>query len=406
MFLTVSKRFEFSASHRLYLKRWSPEENRDFFGRKSEGLYGHGHNYVAYFVFRGEVDEDNGMLINVTTIKERILPLLEARYDHKYLNADTSPFNDILPTPENVARELLKDAAKLFTDQTARPVVCHLIESPASAATAYADGRVERDIHLDFSAARRTFSPHLTEEENQKLFGIASSFAGHGHHYRLRLTLSGEVDPVHGMVLPDVEIQPVLDELHREFDHRNINSDVPGLKGQPITTEILARYIAGRLSGRLPFDRLRLNENDNFFVEYGRSGQALTGLRQSFTAAHRLHCASVDDSENLQLYGKCNNSFGHGHMYDVEVSLAGTIDERTGTLGDLDDDNRALAAVLADWDYKHLDKETPDFTDRPSTGENMIWLLSDKLEKVIPHRLHRVRLWETRNNRFTLRQDE
>ncbi len=216
MFLTVSKRFEFSASHRLYLERWSPQENRDFFGRKSEGLYGHGHNYVACFVFRGDVDEDKGMLINVATIKERILPLLEARYDHKYLNADTSPVNEILPTADNVARELLRDAAALFADQSAQPVACHLVESPAGAATADADGRVERDIHLVFSAARRTFSPHLTEEENRKLFGIASSFAGHGHHYRLRITLSGDVDPVHGMISPDVEIQPGLDDLHRE----------------------------------------------------------------------------------------------------------------------------------------------------------------------------------------------
>ena len=405
MFLTVSKRFEFSSSHRLYLDRWSPEQNRDFFGRKSEGAFGHGHNYVAYFVFKGKVDEQSGMLINVATIKERILPLLESKYDHKYLNVDTAPFNDILPTPENVARELLKDAGELFADQSAEPIACHLVESAASAATAYADGRVERDIHLDFSAARRTCSPHLTEEENRAMFGIASSYEGHGHHYRLRITLAGEVHPEHGMVAPDVDIIPVMEELHREFDHRNINTEVPGLKNQPITTEILARYIAGRLNGRLPFNRLRLHENDNFFVEYNHAGEALMGLRQSFTASHRLHCPTMDAAANTELYGKCNNPYGHGHMYDVECALSGNIDDRTGTLGNLEDDNRALAEALADWDYKHLDRETSDFTDRPSTGENIVRLLWEKVEKGRPERLHRLRLWETRNNRFTLRRD-
>ena len=227
MDLTVSKRFEFSASHRLWVENWSPEKNLALYGDESRGAYGHGHNFVAWFVFRGDIDERNGMIINVTTIKEKIGKILQERYDHKYLNEDTAPFNRIVPTPEVLARNLLEEAIEVFKGGSARPVACHLEDSPTSGATAYDDDSTERHFTIDFSAARRTWSPLLSERDNEKMFGIASAPAGHGHHYRLRVTMGGAIDNATGMIVPEGEVLPVLREFKARYDHRNLSADFP-----------------------------------------------------------------------------------------------------------------------------------------------------------------------------------
>ena len=106
MLLTVSKRLEFSASRRLFLPSWSDAQNVAAFGLESEARYGTGRNYVAYFVFGGEINPANGMLVNISEIKSRVEEVLHARFDHKFLNEDHPIFRDLPPTAENVARSL------------------------------------------------------------------------------------------------------------------------------------------------------------------------------------------------------------------------------------------------------------------------------------------------------------
>jgi len=88
MLLTVSKRLEFSASRRLFVRDWSDAENLAAFGPESSARYGTGRNYVAYFVFSGEVDPKTGMLMNISEIKERADRVLREGFDHKFLNED------------------------------------------------------------------------------------------------------------------------------------------------------------------------------------------------------------------------------------------------------------------------------------------------------------------------------
>src|SRR5437588_4534041 len=186
MLLTVSKRLEFSASRRLHLKRWSDGENLAAFGPETEARHGSGRNCVAYFVFTGPVDSRTGMLINISEIKERAGKLLRARFDHKFLNQDNPTFSGVQVTVENIARRLHVDLAPLFSDFSAKLVASHVAESPERSATFYSDGACEANYWLEFSAARRTMSPQLSEAENACLFGDATSI--HGHNYRARLT--------------------------------------------------------------------------------------------------------------------------------------------------------------------------------------------------------------------------
>src|SRR3954467_15037875 len=143
MRLTVSKRLEFSASRRLFVKEWSNAENVAAFGPETSARFGTGRNYVAYFIFSGAVDPDTGMLMNISEIKERVGKVLHDGFDHKFLNEDNPSFAKVAPTAENVARELFIAAAPLFTGGKAQLVACHLSESDERSATYYADGTVE-----------------------------------------------------------------------------------------------------------------------------------------------------------------------------------------------------------------------------------------------------------------------
>ena len=108
--------------------------------------------------------------------------------------------------------------------------------------------------------------------------------------------------------------------------------------------------------------------------------------------------------ENRRLYGKCNNPRGHGHLYLTEATLGGRYDERSGTLYRFASFEEAMEDGLRSWQNKHLDLETDEFRDLPSTGENIVRALWPKLNTRLNDQLVRLRLWETANNRFTLRR--
>lgn len=403
MYLTISKRFEFSASHRLMVKGWSEAKNREFYGKESGGPFGHGHNYEAFFGFNGNVDKDTGMMINVTEIKRLVKEVLDSRYDHKYLNLDTPPFDETPPTAENVCRHLLEEVKPQFKNHHAKPVICHLKQSPWLEATAYEDGKIEKHFHMDFSAARRTYSPHLSDDENTKLFGTAASPNGHGHHYRLRFTLGGEIDKVHGLVFPDQDARRIIHDLHGRLDHKNLNKDIPELAGMAITTEMLALHFFDELKIKMPLLRLRLDENDRFFVEHTDEWTTMS-ISSHFFAAHRLHSECLNAEQNRKIYDICNNANGHGHLYRVEITVKNPLDKRSGTLYDLGKLYGSLEQVLENWNYKHLDREMEAFANTPSTSENIVTVLWQELEKELEPELTRLRLWETNNNRFTLRR--
>ncbi len=402
MLLTVSKRLEFSASRRLHVERWSKEENLAAFGPETEALYGSGRNYIAYFIFTGPVDLTTGMLINISEIKERAGKIVRERFDHKFLNEDNPAFHDVPPTAENVAFQLCNDVAPLFAGLKANLCACHVTESPERSATCYSDGASEANYWFEFSAARRTTSPLLTADENARLFGPATT--PHGHNYRCRLTFRVEqVDPKTPLVSYD-EIDTCIRALRAELDHRYLNADVIGLKERPITTESLAEYIFERVNSMMPVHRVRLHERADFFAEVWPGNAIFLGLQVPFYAAHRLHTAALSDAENLGLYGKCNNPSGHGHGYLTETTISGEYDGRSGTLYDFVSLNNAIHESLKAWQDRHLDLETDDFRHAPSTGENIVRALWPKIDSRLSQRLVRLRLWETANNRFTLRR--
>jgi 6-pyruvoyltetrahydropterin/6-carboxytetrahydropterin synthase len=404
MLLTVSKRLEFSASRRLYVQNWNEAENLAAFGPETRAEHGTGRNYIAYFIFSGRVDPVTGMLINISEIKSRAGRIVDDRFDHKFLNADNPDFRPVAagaPTAENVARQLYRDVAPLFGDVDATLVACHLIESPERSATVYSNGACEANYWFEFSAARQTMSPHLSEVENEKLFGPATAI--HGHNYRARFTFRADnPDPMGPLVRQD-KIDNSIQSLRADLDHRYLN-EVAVLKGQPMTTESLTKYIYERGAIDLPVHRVRLHERADFFAEAWNDGAIFVGMQMPFSAAHRLHVATFSDAKNQELFGKCDNPGGHGHRYVAEATVSGKYNERTGTLCDFLKFQSALNEAVQPWQDRHLDLETDDFREQSSTGENIVRALWPKIDNRVDQQLVRLRLWETPNNRFTLRR--
>ena len=122
--------------------------------------------------------------------------------------------------------------------------------------------------------------------------------------------------------------------------------------------------------------------------------------RLHFNAAHRVHNAALSAEENTALFGKCNNPNWHGHNYELEVSVTGAIDPRTGYVIDLavlrDLVERELVSRL---DHKNLNLDVPFLTGTNPTTENLVVACWRILAPVVaPGKLTRLRLWETDNN--------
>jgi len=125
--------------------------------------------------------------------------------------------------------------------------------------------------------------------------------------------------------------------------------------------------------------------------------------REEFSASHRLHSPELSDEENRVLYGPCNNRNGHGHNYELEVTVRGGIPSRTGMVMNLTDLMRILREeILPEVDHKHLNHDVPFLEGGIPTAENIAVALWDRIEPKIERfegcRLHRIRLYESRNS--------
>ncbi len=125
---------------------------------------------------------------------------------------------------------------------------------------------------MTFSAGHRLHSDALSAEENERVFGKCSNPNGHGHNFTVEVTVAGPIDARTGMVYNLRELKEAMtDVIERELDHKNLNLDVPALKGVIPTAENLAAAIWGRLAQRLPaglLHEVKLIETENNSVVY------------------------------------------------------------------------------------------------------------------------------------------
>ena len=123
--------------------------------------------------------------------------------------------------------------------------------------------------------------------------------------------------------------------------------------------------------------------------------------RYRFAASHRLHSAAFSEAENRALYGKCNNPFGHGHNYVLEVTVRGQPDPVTGYIIDLSRLKQILnRAVVDKCDHRNLNDEVDFLRGIIPSTENLVIAFWHEIAPRLhaPAQLHCVRLYETPRN--------
>lgn len=236
-----------------------------------------------------------------------------------------------------------------------------------------------------------------------------------GHNFICELKVSGSIDPVTGMVVNITDIDAVLKaEVVHRLDGVLLDRDVPALDGKLPTTENVARFIWDACVDKLPatcrLSAVTLYSKPTAWVAIDRTEETamLTVTRAyEFSASHRLNAPSLGEAENKELFGKCNWVNGHGHNYDVEITIAGEVDPSTGRIMEPEIvDKMVEQEILLPFDHKHLNMDVPEFKNSNPTSENLTQVIWDRLsarwrrDAVVGGRLYRVVVRETARNYF------
>src|SRR5450432_1882107 len=105
--------------------------------------------------------------------------------------------------------------------------------------------------------------------------------------------------------------------------------------------------------------------------------------RYLFSASHRLHSEQMSAAENLSTYGKCNNPYGHGHNYILEVTVSGQVDPATGMVCNLVDlDASVKREVLSRYDLENLNM-AKEFAVNVPTTENLCIQIFEILQRTL-----------------------
>jgi 6-pyruvoyltetrahydropterin/6-carboxytetrahydropterin synthase len=122
-----------------------------------------------------------------------------------------------------------------------------------------------------FNAAHQLRNPRLSDDENRRMFGKCVNL--HGHNYALDVVVAGKIDDTSGYVLDLKRLSEVIhQQIIRDVDHTNLNTDVPWLEGLIPTAENLAVTFWERLQGELPdgvLRSVRVSESDKNWAEVG-----------------------------------------------------------------------------------------------------------------------------------------
>ena len=278
---------------------------------------------------------------------------------------------------------------------------------------------------LTFSSALADWMPSLSQAENEAIFGPEASPEPYGHNYTLDVSVKGSIHQRTGILVNIKEIDKIVkNRIVQVLDRKLLNRRVSRFETEPPTLENLTLFVADELRDALPAEvmlsAIRLEDtatryatweadaNENAALTargniHRNTGNMLLTRVYEFSASHRLHSPHLSDEANRELFGKCNYDNGHGHNYEVEITVSGPVDPRSGRVIEPDAlDAVVNKAVLDRYDHRHLNYDIPEFAGLVPSAEvitRVIW------EQIAPHltgsaRLYRVLVRETQRNIF------
>ena len=266
---TLTKRIEFSSSHRYHNDAWDKATNKQIFG-PCNNEPSHGHNYLLELTVRGDVDQKTGMIINLYDLKQIVLQVIE-EFDHKHLNLDTPYFQTQIPTTENLARVLWSK----FSEQpdTQNLETLRLFEGDDLWAEISADG---------ISSSTTTLHDQKELEARiTRIYPISIQYAVNdqkqlGKSFSLSITLKGPISPVTGRVTDITALDLLVQEHILTPFHQQLVTNAKEFRAHPFSSELLAQTIWGKLvetiqEGKL--DKVTLQEPYGDLVEYSGPSQ-------------------------------------------------------------------------------------------------------------------------------------
>jgi 6-pyruvoyltetrahydropterin/6-carboxytetrahydropterin synthase len=126
--MLITRKAEFSASHVCAQPSLTAEQNLKLYGAAANPN-GHGHNYVLEVTLEGDPDPVTGMVFDLKRLKEIIQEAVIEPMDHRFLNYEVPPFDEVVPTTENVAREIWNRLQPAFEGSRARLQNVRLFET-------------------------------------------------------------------------------------------------------------------------------------------------------------------------------------------------------------------------------------------------------------------------------------
>ena len=237
---------------------------------------------------------------------------------------------------------------------------------------------------IEFAAAHRYIKPEWDEAKNRTVFGLCYNPPAHGHNYLLEVTVSGEIDPKTGMAVNLFDLKRVLLAVIEEFDHKNLNLDMPYFTDRIPTSENLARVLWTKLAPQRDIGTLhtiRLCEDEDLYAYVTAAGGldvASVTRRYSFTAIHEGN---------------------QGHTWYLFVTVHGRIDPVTGMVTDIG----TLDRVTQDNVVKAFDQQDlrQVLGSKTVSGESLTRAIWDRLVTQLKGgNLGNVRLVQTRDLSF------
>ena len=243
----LTKRIEFSSSHRYIKPEWDEAKNRAVFGA-CYNPPAHGHNYLLEVTVSGEVDPKTGMVINLFDLKQVLLAVIE-EFDHMNFNLDLPYFKDRIPTSENIA-------CVLWTKLAAQSDIGTL-----DTIRLYED----EDLYAEITAAGGLDVASITRR-----YSFTALLDGRqGHTWDCFVSVHGPIDPVTGMVTDIGALDRLVRERVVQVCDRQDLREV--LKAPAVTGAQLAEYIWTTLVSRLSsgaLENIRVVQSRDLSFDY------------------------------------------------------------------------------------------------------------------------------------------
>lgn len=235
----------------------------------------------------------------------------------------------------------------------------------------------------------------LPEIDGKNGHGGRPAVTGLAFFFALRVTLGGEPGERSGYLVNIKHVDSAVRDRAVPLVARHVANGTFG-GGGGVLVELFNELKKAWPPFRLEALELSLTPTLSLDVKYSELPMIRLSQKFEFAASHRLHDVQLSDEENRALYGKCNNALGHGHNYEVQVTV-----EADTTAPPVDVARLEIMvdeAVIKPFDHKYLNAEVPEFADVNPSVENIAKAAHDRLKPRLAAagvRLASVTVWET-----------